>query len=143
MSTTTLSFVKATTRPSVMVPSSRFLKVSSYNAANASRSNCGSFDFETVLMGTILLFRRLSGADDQRRRALTQRCERRQVHDVEADSPRLMRQSAPSQVDSLPDKTAWRLRCRLAGIPAVRRKTPTPALIAAASHREATPQRSL
>src|SRR4029078_1103624 len=65
MSTTTLSLVNATTRPSVIVPSSRFLKVSSYRAAKASRSNCGSFDFETVLMGTVLLFRQLSGADDQ------------------------------------------------------------------------------
>src|SRR5262245_354456 len=65
MSTTTLSLVNATTRPSVIVPSSRFLKVSSYRAANASRSNCGSFDFETILMGTVLLFRRPSGADDQ------------------------------------------------------------------------------
>src|SRR5512134_513909 len=69
MSTTTLSFVKATTRPSVMVPSSRFLKVSSYRAAKASRSNCGSLDFETVLMGTVLLFRRPSGADDQYHRS--------------------------------------------------------------------------
>src|SRR6476646_8578127 len=105
MSTTTLSLVNATTRPSVMVPSSRFLKVSSYRAAKASRSNCGSLDFETILMGTVLLFRHPSGADDERTPGLTQRCEHRHWHDAAAGQPRPMRQSAPSRLDSLPDKT--------------------------------------
>src|SRR6476660_3028444 len=105
MSTTTLSLVNATTRPSVMVPSSRFLNVSSYRAAKASRSNCGSLDFETILMGTVLLFRRPSGADDERTPGLTQRCEHRHWHDTAAGQPRPMWQSAPSRFDSLPDKT--------------------------------------
>ena len=41
-----------------MVPSSRFLNVSSYRAAKAARSNCWSLDGETAL--SVLMWARLS-----------------------------------------------------------------------------------
>src|SRR6476661_4394559 len=142
MSTTTLSLVNATTRPSVMVPSSRFLNVSSYRAAKASRSNCGSLDFETILMGTVLLFRHPSGADDERTPGLTQRCEHRHWRDAAAGQPRPKRQSVPSRFHSRPDKmlsSAYSPRKKTAVV----RTTRTRGETAAAWHRPAKRQTCL
>ena len=60
ISTTTLSLLIATTRPSMMLPSSKFLNVSSYRAARVPRSNCSSVCFDPISIRAIPILRRRS-----------------------------------------------------------------------------------